>query len=80
MNNRDDNKFHNMAFTIGHNHNNFINTLNKDLEKIRVNDDFSNEAQLKYEYPVQGKNSKTQLIDALQESDIGHNYYSDENE
>lgn len=79
MINKDNNKFHDMKFTIGHNHNNLITTLNKDLEKIRINNDFSNETQLKYEYPVQGENAKTQLVDALQESDIGHNYYNNTN-
>lgn len=79
MINKENNKFHDMKFTIGHNHNNLSTTLNKDLEKIGINDDFSNETQLKYEYPVQGKNAKTQLVDALQESDIGHNYYNDTN-
>lgn len=79
MTKKDENKFHNMEFTIGHNHSNFITTLNKDLEKVRINDDFTNETQLKYENPVQGENAKTQLVDALQESDIGHDYYSNEN-
>lgn len=78
MDNTDYNKFHNMDFTIEHTHNNFITTLNKDLEKVRINDDFSNETQLKYQFPVQGKNAKTQLVDALQKSDIGHDYYLDD--
>lgn len=39
----------------------------KDLGHLKINDDFSNEEQLSYEYTIQRNNSHSQLIEDIKE-------------
>lgn len=48
-----------------------ITSLNKDLDKIKINDRFSNEEILSYTNPRVQTNKQTTLADAV---NISHNY------
>lgn len=61
------NKFHEMKFTIDHEDDSdadLITSLSKDLEYERINDDFSNELELKLEHISANKNSTNKLVDS----------------
>ncbi|GAA0766875.1 hypothetical protein GCM10008908_05240 [Clostridium subterminale] len=49
-----------------------VTTLNKDLDHLKINDDFSNEEQVKDQHTIQTQNSKNILIDALGKTEKGH--------
>lgn len=51
---------------------NYVTTLNKDLDHLKINDDFSNEEQFKDQYAIETQNSKNMLIDALEKTEKGH--------
>jgi hypothetical protein len=57
----------------------YVTTLNKDLDHLRINDDFSNEEQVKDQHSIQTQNSKNMLIDALGKTEKGHETLNDFN-
>lgn len=48
---------------------NMITNLSKDLDKLKINDDFSNEEILSYMYPKSQTNKQTILSNVLDASD-----------
>lgn len=57
----------------------YVTTLNKDLDHIKINDDFSNEEQVKDQHTIQTQNSKNILIDSLGKTEKGHETLSNLN-
>jgi hypothetical protein len=57
----------------------YVTTLNKDLDHLKINDDFSNEEQVKDQHSIQTQNSKNMLIDALGKTEKGHETLNDFN-
>ncbi len=57
----------------------YVTTLNKDLDHLKINDDFSNEEQVKDQHSIQTQNSKNMLIDALGKTKKGHETLNDFN-
>ena len=50
----------------------YVTTLSKNLDHLKINDDFSNEEQFKDQHSIQTQNSKNMLIDSLGKTEKGH--------